>query len=198
MMNISITLYRNKFFGAVLKSPIQRGSLSVNNSVTNISWLGTFKLTIPDFLTTVFLYLVVTLALKKNPSYSIGLEIRPQSAFTAFRVLLPSANYGAEWSVGVWQPSADSNGHLAHYHCRSRAATPGPESSNKKGAKLPLPSAEGFHTQLEGQHCPLITAYFSRVEKPSDEISSRLVWNNFFLLGLQFCFFQKFAQKSLS
>jgi hypothetical protein len=44
MTNISITLYTNKFFGAVLKSPIQRGSLSVNNSVTNISRLGTFNL----------------------------------------------------------------------------------------------------------------------------------------------------------
>jgi hypothetical protein len=43
MTNISITLDTNKFFGAVLKSPIQRGSLSVNNSVTNISRLGTFK-----------------------------------------------------------------------------------------------------------------------------------------------------------
>jgi len=27
---------------------------------------------------------------------SIGLEIRPQSAFSAFKVLLPSANYFAE------------------------------------------------------------------------------------------------------
>jgi hypothetical protein len=43
MTNISITLYTNKFFGAVLKSPIQRGSLSVNNTVTNISRLGTFN-----------------------------------------------------------------------------------------------------------------------------------------------------------
>jgi hypothetical protein len=43
MANISITLYTNKFFGAVLKSPIQRGLLGVNNSVTNISILGTFK-----------------------------------------------------------------------------------------------------------------------------------------------------------
>jgi hypothetical protein len=50
-----------------------------------------------DFLTTVFLYLVVTLAFyKKNPRFSIGLEIRPQSSFAAFRVLLPSANYSAE------------------------------------------------------------------------------------------------------
>ncbi len=46
-----------------------------------------------DFLTTVFLDLVVTLALKKNPRSSIGLEIRPQSVFSDFRALLPSANY---------------------------------------------------------------------------------------------------------
>ncbi len=43
MANISLTLYINAFFGSILKSPIQMGSLSVNNSVTNISRLGTFK-----------------------------------------------------------------------------------------------------------------------------------------------------------
>jgi hypothetical protein len=43
MANISLTLYRNGFIGSVLKSPIQMGSLRVNNSVTNISRLGTFK-----------------------------------------------------------------------------------------------------------------------------------------------------------
>jgi hypothetical protein len=49
-----------------------------------------------DFLTTSFLYLVVTLAFKKKPRSSIGLEIKLQSVFTAFRALLPSANYSAE------------------------------------------------------------------------------------------------------
>ncbi len=43
MANISLILYTNVFFGSVLKSPTQMGSLSVNNSVTNISRLGTFK-----------------------------------------------------------------------------------------------------------------------------------------------------------
>ncbi len=43
MANISLTLYTNVFFGSVLKSPTQMGSLSINNSVTNISRLGTFK-----------------------------------------------------------------------------------------------------------------------------------------------------------
>jgi hypothetical protein len=43
MENISLILYTKGFFGLVLKSPTQMGSLSVNNSVTNISRLGTFK-----------------------------------------------------------------------------------------------------------------------------------------------------------
>jgi hypothetical protein len=43
MANASLTLYTNGFFGSVLKSPIQMGSLSVNNSVKNNSRLGTFK-----------------------------------------------------------------------------------------------------------------------------------------------------------
>jgi hypothetical protein len=45
---------------------------------------------------------------------SISLEIRPQSLFTAFRALQPSANYSAEWSGRVWLPAADSNDLLAH------------------------------------------------------------------------------------
>jgi hypothetical protein len=43
MVNISLTLYTKGFFGSFLKSPTQMGSLSINNSVTNISRLGTFK-----------------------------------------------------------------------------------------------------------------------------------------------------------
>jgi hypothetical protein len=45
MANISLVLYTNGFFGSALKSPIQMGSFSVNNSVTNISRLGTSKVT---------------------------------------------------------------------------------------------------------------------------------------------------------
>jgi hypothetical protein len=44
MANNSLTIYTNRFFALVLKSPFQRGSLSIINSVTNISRLGTFKL----------------------------------------------------------------------------------------------------------------------------------------------------------
>jgi hypothetical protein len=43
MANICLTHYTNGFFASVPKSPTQIGSLSVYNSVTNISRLGTFK-----------------------------------------------------------------------------------------------------------------------------------------------------------
>jgi hypothetical protein len=62
------------------------------------------------------------------------------------------------------------------------AVTPDPESlnSNKKGAKLPLLAAEDCHTQIDGQHSPLITikVFFSRVKKPSDDINSHLFLMN--------------------
>ncbi len=45
MANMSLVLYTNGFFGSVLKSFNQMGSLSKNNSVTNISHLGTSKVT---------------------------------------------------------------------------------------------------------------------------------------------------------
>ncbi len=76
---------------------------------------------------------------KKNPRSSISLEISPQSAFSPFSALLPSANHSAEWSGWVWPPSADSNGLLVHHYCKQRAVTPYPVNlnSNKKGAILP-------------------------------------------------------------
>ncbi len=43
MANNSLTILTNQFFALVLKSPIQMGWLSIINSVTNISRLGTFK-----------------------------------------------------------------------------------------------------------------------------------------------------------
>ncbi len=89
-------------------------------------------------------------------AWNSGLKV---STLSAFRALLPFENYSAEWSGRVWQPSADSNSLLAHHYCQQRSITPDPESlnSNKKGSELPLISAEGCHTRLEGQHCPLIT-----------------------------------------
>ncbi len=43
MANNSLTILTNRFFALVLKAPIQMGWLSIINSVTNISRLGTFK-----------------------------------------------------------------------------------------------------------------------------------------------------------
>jgi hypothetical protein len=43
MANISLTLYTIGFFGSVLMSFIQMRSISVNNSVTNFSRLGTLN-----------------------------------------------------------------------------------------------------------------------------------------------------------
>ncbi len=43
MANNSLTILTNRFFALVLKSPIQMGWLSIIDSVTNISRLGTFK-----------------------------------------------------------------------------------------------------------------------------------------------------------
>ncbi len=128
---------------------------------------------------------------KKNPR-SCNKEIWPQSAFAAFRAMLPSANNSAEWSGRVWQPSEDRNGHLAHIY------------SNLKPTKQPLLSAEGCHARpskfkfkkigpnghyyisaegcqirldaVDGQHCPLRTYHgvFLGAEEPSKDINSRL------------------------
>jgi len=54
MVNISLTLYTKGFFGSFLKSPTQMGSLSINNSVTNISRLGTFKEETGDIFAFIF------------------------------------------------------------------------------------------------------------------------------------------------
>ncbi len=104
-----------------------------------------------DFLSTSFLFLKKSL---------------DQSSFTAFRDLLPSENYSAEWSSWVWPPAADSNGLTflktwrapnGHFS-QQRSATPDPASSNaKKRTKRTLLSAAGCHTRLDGQYCPLRT-----------------------------------------
>jgi hypothetical protein len=61
--------------------------------------LNCLKLTIPGFPYNCLPVTCGDIGFKKNPMSSIGLEIRPQSAFPAFRALLPSANCSAEWSV---------------------------------------------------------------------------------------------------
>jgi hypothetical protein len=47
MANNSLTILTNRFFALVLKSPIQMGWLSIINSVTNMSRLGTFNQRLP-------------------------------------------------------------------------------------------------------------------------------------------------------
>ncbi len=122
--------------------------------------LNCLKLTIPGFSSQLSSCILWWHWLfKKNPRSIISLEIMPQSAFSAFMVILHSANYSAEWSGREWQPFAVSNGLLVQSYCQQRAVTPDTESlnANKNGAKMPLQSAEGCHTRLDGQHCPLIT-----------------------------------------
>ncbi len=110
-----------------------------------------------------------TLAFKKAYA-SIGLEIRPQSAFTAFRALLPSADYSAEWSSQVWQPAADNTVIAVmraffniwsvpnSQYSYQRPFTLYQANSNLlKSAKQPLLPTAGCHTRLDGQHFPLRT-----------------------------------------
>ncbi len=68
---------------------------------------------------------------------------------------------------------------LGHHYCQQRDVRPNSKeslNSNKQGAKLPLLSAEGCHTRLDGQHFP--QGVYSRVEKPSNDINSCLVLMN--------------------
>ncbi len=57
---------------------------------------------------------MVTLALKKEVKFCT-IEIRLQDALTAFRALLPSAKYLAEWSGRVWEADAENNGGFAGF-----------------------------------------------------------------------------------
>jgi len=135
-------------------------------------WL-TLKLTICmylHFLTTSFLYLVVTLDFKKVLGLVLagksGLKARPQSAFTAFRALLPSASYSAEWSGGVCQPVADKNDHLAHFlkiETRKTAIIVSSGLSHPAQEVQIQKSSPNCHyylqravTRLDGQQCPLV------------------------------------------
>jgi hypothetical protein len=86
----------------------------------------------------------VTLVLKKYRS-SIGLEIRPQSAFTDFKTLLPSAKYSTQRSG---------------QGCGSQLQIVMAVWFFKiifKRAKQPLLSAVGHCTKLNGQHDHLTT-----------------------------------------
>jgi hypothetical protein len=67
MVNIILTLYTKGFFSSFLKSPTQMGSLSINNFVTNISRLGTFK------------YALSSLGSPKQAFSKIGTHLRARS-----------------------------------------------------------------------------------------------------------------------
>ncbi len=75
------------------------------------------KLTIPGFPYSCLPYLVVTLTLK-NPRSFIGLEFRPQCAFTAFRVLLPSSNNA--YRNGRWRTFFKFEAHQTAERCHAR------------------------------------------------------------------------------
>jgi hypothetical protein len=118
------------------------------------------------------------------------MKIRPQSACTDFRALLPFANYFDDCSCRVWQPSEESNGCLAlifnklQYAKQPLLLAAGCHTQPRKfkfikSTKVPLLSAQGCHTPLDGQHCPLRTSRrFSRAEKPSENINSHLFFMN--------------------
>ncbi len=149
--------------------------------------LNCLTLTIPGFPYNCLLVPCGDIGFLKNLRYSIGLEIRPQSTFIAPRMLLPSANYSAEWSYRVWQPSADNNGNLSPFfkifsapnshYCQQRAFTPDPGSSNSKTR------APNCHYYMQRAVTPdwmgsialweHITAFFSRAEILSEPINNR-------------------------
>jgi len=54
------------------------------------------------------------------------------------------------------------------------------QPNKKKGAKQPLLSTEGCHTQVDGHRCPLRTylGIFLRVWRPSEDINSHLFLMN--------------------
>jgi hypothetical protein len=108
----------------------------------------------------------------------IGLEIRPQCAFLLLGRSCPPQTILLSDLVRCAQLSAVSNGLLAYHYCQQRAVTLESLNSNKKGTKLPLLSAGGCHTRLDGQHCPMIREVSSKVEKPSDDMNSHLFLMN--------------------
>jgi hypothetical protein len=97
----------------------------------------------------------VTLALKKKQKKQ-GLVLAKKSGFT-----VPFLPLGHSRPLQTILLSDQCEIPLQNglFGAQQRAVTPDTESlnSNKKSAKHPLISAEGCHTQLDGQHCPLIT-----------------------------------------
>jgi hypothetical protein len=144
--------------------------------------------TIPGFPYNLLPVYCGTLAFLKKPRSSIGTEIRPQSAFTAFRALLPSANYSAEWSGWEWQPVADSNGRMAHFlKILSELNRHYNHAQLTRQAPILKRAPNGYH-YLQRAVTPdwidcialweHIMEFFSRAEKPSDSITWRLFLMN--------------------
>ncbi len=130
-------------------------------SLSNFTWLSSQL----DFL-------------KSRPSN--GLEIRPQSAFSAFRELLPSGNYSIEWYGQVWQPSADDNGLLVQHYCQQGLShlTQTVWIQTNRALKCHYFLQRAVTPNLMGsitlwEH---IRVLFSRVERPSDDTNTVAVY----------------------
>jgi len=98
----------------------------------------------------------------------------PQSAFSAFRALLPSANYSAEWSGWVWQPSADSN-FAAPEGCHTQSRK---FEFKQNGRQTAITICRGLTHPTGWAALPSYQGIFSRVEKPSDDINNCLFLMN--------------------
>ncbi len=123
---------QNFFFSPVLKSPTHIVFIGVKKNGSKISHLGTFKLTIPGFPCNLLPLSCGDIGFKKSSRCSIGLEIRPKSAFIAIRLPLPSATILLSDLVRCNSPSAE---------CISIWCT----FLNLKLAKNPFLSAMGCH-----------------------------------------------------
>jgi hypothetical protein len=89
MKSYEIIFYKGHSFNPFI---LIRNKRRVQSSLTQ----NCLKLTIPGFPYNCLPVYCGDIGLKKNPRSSIGPENRPQSAFTVFRALQPSANYSAE------------------------------------------------------------------------------------------------------
>jgi hypothetical protein len=93
--------FDSKIMGNSFNTFLFSRGLSCPRSVHTSLTQNCLKLTIPGFTYYLFPFSCGTLAFKKKARVSYGLEIRPQSAFIAFRALLHFANYSAERSGPV-------------------------------------------------------------------------------------------------
>jgi hypothetical protein len=88
---------RHQFSGLLSKNPfLSIRGISCPCCVQASFFLNYLKLTIPGFPYNCLPVSCGGIGFYKNPTSSIGLEIRTQSDFTALRALLPSVNYFAE------------------------------------------------------------------------------------------------------